>query len=82
MKGSNMTKASGTVIHRDRTFEYNGDVYGVHKQAPRASGDNVYLVYRVRDGREVPAESFDSLAEVRAWVDESRANGWPIIEDN
>lgn len=71
-----------TVIHRNHTFEYQGDAYQCTRQGPYGSGDSVWEVYRVRDGRTINDGIFYELSEIRAWVDSARVNGWPLIQEN
>lgn len=66
------------VIHRDKSFRREGYTYRCVKQGPRGSGDEVYEVYREADGAVVGY--FDRLRHVRAFVEHSQANGWPLVD--
>ncbi|WP_159600009.1 hypothetical protein [Agromyces humi] len=67
-----------TVIHRDRTFTVDGETYQCARGGPYGSGDT-WAVWRARDGRTVH-DDFDTLADIRRYVDESIENGWPLVE--
>jgi hypothetical protein len=70
---------STVVIHRDLTFEFDGEVYQCQRQGPYGSGDDAYEVYRVRDTAPV-GEMFDRLSDIRAYVERAAANGWPLVD--
>jgi len=72
---------SKTVIHRDRSFEYDGERYYCLKSGPVGSGDDAYEIVRERDGKAVQ-DSFDRLSDIRAYVSQSAQNGWPLIDDD
>lgn len=69
------------VIHRDHTFEYDGNRYYISQGADR--GDDIpFTVNRIMsDGKgdwiEVE-DGFETFAEIREWVERARANGWPL----
>lgn len=67
---------TGTTIHRDGTFEFNGRTYRCTRQGPYGSADDAYEVWDMETGRSVG--TFFRLDEVRAHVDQSRENGWPL----
>jgi len=69
---------AGTIIHRDQTFLFDDETWHVQRGGPRGSGDEAYQVYRDSDGMDVLA-LFDRLSDVREYVDECRANDWPLI---
>lgn len=70
---------SATVIHRDHTFEYDGETYRVSRGGDYRSGWG-WEVWRERDGAFV-YDDFDRLSQVREYVDEHRANGWPLVPE-
>jgi hypothetical protein len=72
---------SKTVISRDHTFWYAGELYRCYRHGPYHSGDNVWGVYRDEDGRDIE-NVFDSLSDIRYYVDEARRMQWPLFEEN
>lgn len=72
-----------TTIHRNHTFLYDGVLYQCSRLGPYGGGDDAWTVYRVRDGRTIDdGDAFDRLSDIRAWVDQAAANGWPLIADD
>lgn len=66
------------VIHRDRTFWYQGEMYHVTRGGDSRSGRG-WEVWRDFDGAFVYDE-FDTLAQVREFIDEHTQMGWPLVE--
>jgi hypothetical protein len=64
-----------TVISRDLTFWYKGELYHCNK----LESHGTYEVWRDKDGASV-GDDFDTLADIRAYVDESRRLGYPLVE--
>jgi hypothetical protein len=69
-----------TVIHRNHTFEFNGEVYRCVRGGDYGSGWN-WEVSRESDGAFVE-DDFDTLAAIRDFVDAAAANGWPLVRDD
>ena len=65
-----------TVIHRNRTFTFDGELFHVTRGGDYGSGFN-WEIWRARDGACIE-DDFDTLAQVRASVDDCRNNGWPL----
>ena len=65
------------VIHRDRTFEYQGEVWHVMANGP--IGENgEYVIWRDRDGYEI--SGWFTIAGVREYINECAQNGWSLLE--
>lgn len=64
-----------TVIHRDMTFVYEGETYNVIQGGPKWG----YAIHDRHSG-VVLVDGFDSLNQVRDYVDECRHGDWRIGE--
>lgn len=61
-----------TIIHRDHTFEYDGRIYSVIQGGTQWG-------YTIYDDRSLPiADGFDTLWQIRDFVDACRRNGWDL----
>lgn len=69
--------AKRPVIHRDKTFEYQGETWRVQEYGDRLGRG--YLFVRVSDGVEADGGWF-SMADVRDALAEHAANDWPLYE--
>lgn len=69
-----------TVIHRNRTFRYNGREYQVSAGRDFDGVGRDISIHNTGTGAAV-ANGFDTLRDVRRFVDECRQHGWPLEED-
>ena len=69
------------VIHRDRTFAYQGELWRVMGGGPGTPNAGFgYEVVRDRDGATAQ-DGLMRMAEVREWLAEMSTGGWPLIDD-
>ena len=69
------------VIHRDHTFEFNGETYKAVRFGPYGSEDDCWDVYRLSDGASVG--QVWRLDDIRALVREGIKQDWPsLIEES
>lgn len=66
-----------TVIRRDHTFEYQGETWLCQRGGPDGPRRN-WSIVRKSDGLEV--DDFDTLGDIRSFVDKARENDWPLAE--
>lgn len=66
-------------ISREKTFMYDGELWHVSGGGPGTpNADFGYGIWRDRDGASPETESFFRLSDVRDYIDECAANGWPL----
>lgn len=68
-----------TVIHRNRTFEYDGAIYRV-LGGGRGTINEVYGYEVVTEDYDQVADGFFDYDDIRQFVDQARENGWPLVE--
>lgn len=69
-------------IHRDRTFEYQGETWRVIGGGPGTPNAGYgYEVVRERDGATAQ-DGLMTMREVRDWLAEMEAGCWPLIEED
>ena len=69
------------VIHRDRSFTYQGELWRVMGGGPGTPNAGFgYEVVRDRDGATAQ-DGLMRMAEVRDWLAEMAKGGWPLIDD-
>lgn len=66
--------AKRVVIHRDRTFEYDGQTWTILGGGPGWG----YELWCEESG--VSVDSFFTFAEIREYVNESLEKNWPLGE--
>lgn len=69
-----------TVIHRNRTFEYDGAIYRVIGGG-RGTINEAYGYEIVTEGYDQVADNFFTYDDIRDFVDQARAGGWPLVEE-
>jgi len=74
-----MVRTSRTVIHRDHTLWYDGELFRVSRGGDYGSGFG-WEIWRDRDGSLV-SDDFDNLSQCREFIDQHRENGWPLLRN-
>lgn len=81
-----MTTAKRAVIHRDRSFTFNGRAYRVGQGSdPRTTewdGYNIVAILSKTPGDEATIdEGFWSMSDVRALLVKATSEGWDYLPD-
>ena len=67
-------------IHRDRTFTYRGERWAVLGGGPRTPNASFGYELAQLDGNG-SADGFLRMSDVRVYLAEAEANGWPLGTD-
>lgn len=70
---------SKTVIHRNRTFEYDGQTYRIIGGGP-GTINAAYGYEILTEDFELVADNFFTYDDIRQYVDQARENGWSLEE--